>query len=153
MKKPILARMATMLFISSFFLISCSKDSLSKPEDIKSINNNDVINNKSSLGHDIKKGSSDVYRRGSIDAFVLPQKAMVTVVLYGDGYQSDDIIPDENGYIQIDGLWAGSYTMVINASNPAFLSLKVPDIIVVEDQATDLGEIFLDTNPNYGRPH
>ena len=152
MKKMILFRMAALLPIFSIVLASCSKDTLSKPENKQPVNN--LINSKIAGGQTANSGSNDFPEvGGSIDAVILPIKAMASVQLFNDDltYMNKGIFPDENGNLHIEGLLPGTYLMQIDSNSPYFLGQVITDITVVADQPTDLGTIVLNSNPDPGK--
>jgi hypothetical protein len=75
---------------------------------------------------------------GRITGYVLPLAALTTVYAI-NGTDTFSAIPASNGYFQLSGLPAGTYTVVYDAEAVGFTDVSVNNVNVVFGQTTDLG--------------
>ena len=136
MKKTTLSLFSAILSAFVFLLSSCSKESLSKPQEKQTVT--------SQLTGKMINGGTGVTGTGGIDAVILPEKAMAAVRLFSPDYISNEIFADESGFLHVTNLAEGTYTLLIYARVPGFVSKRITDIVVVDGQITDLGTITLD---------
>jgi hypothetical protein len=87
---------------------------------------------------------------GSISGVVHPTEAMATVEINYDGepVASTKANP-ETGAFSIEGLTAGTYTIVITPGSEDYEQKTVSDVSVEEGQELDLGEIHLESNEEW----
>lgn len=137
MKKTTLLRLAAILPAFIFFITGCSKDALTRPEENQTVNNQPA-------GKGIRGGGSESPGTASIDAILMPERAQPVARLFSPDYISPEVTPDQNGFIQFNGLAEGNYTLFVYAKVPGFNAKRIYDIIVLDGQVTDLGTITLD---------
>ena len=132
-------RFAAVFSIFAILLSSCSKDSLSKTSTqiSKQRTTNDPL---------------PIAGTGSIQATISSSTATSTsMIAYNDddGSASAEVFTDSNGYVIINDLLPGTYTVVAHAYTPTDptndlttdVTITVRNVIVVADQVTDLGRI------------
>ena len=141
MKKTILFRIAAALPVVLLVFSSCSKEGLTKSQQKQSANNQSALNNGNG-GRD-----TDDPGTASIDAIIMPEKAMATVRLFSPEFISAEVTPDANGAVRFTELAEGTYTLVITPRGPGFVGKKIPEIFVPDGQAVDLGTITIDWQP------
>ena len=137
-------RFAAVFSIFAILLSSCSKDSLSKPSTqiSKQRTTNDPL---------------PIAGTGSIQATISSSTATSTsMIAYNDddGSASAEVFTDSNGYVIINDLLPGTYTVVAHAytspPDPTYatndlttdVTITIKNVIVVADQVTDLGKII-----------
>lgn len=135
-------------FVAAFSLFailfsSCTKDSLSKPQNSGQISQQNSTNDP-----------GPVVTTGSIQANLYSSTALRTslkAINDDTGFTSEEIFADQDGNVIINELPEGRYTVIAYAylpdDNPTspvdvtVITITITDVMVVVDQITDLGRI------------
>jgi|CXWL01.1.fsa_nt_gi hypothetical protein len=135
MKTPNLLRSAAILTLFSIVLFSCSKDALPKP-DSNDAKTGDVKNLKSHFAP-----ATDDVGYGELQGLITPVEAKYSVTVYNEFYRSEEVFPDERGYVVVTKLEEGTYTVFVHPYNGDYRDFEIRDVRIVRDEITDLGEI------------
>ena len=133
MKTSNLLRFAAILPMFAILATGCSKDSLQDPQ------NNVAKAGKVNIQRAgfINPTASDVY--GSLQLTAIPAEANVSVFIYNDSFYSDEYFSDGEGFVRIDNLVPGMYTVLVHPYNPDYFDTEIPNVKIHENDVNDLG--------------
>jgi hypothetical protein len=133
MKTSNLLRYAAILPVFVILATGCSKDSLPEPQ-----NNVAKVGKVTAEKNDVTgPTTTDLY--GSVQLTALPVDANVSVFIYDGTFYSDEYFADSNGFVRIDNLVPGLYTVLVHPNNPNYSDLQIPNVKVHEVMVNDLG--------------
>ena len=142
MKNLGLSRFASALALYALLFSSCSKDSLTKPQQVSNKAKKQWIttDNPTATG-------------GIVTANIQPTYIMTSLLVYNDHWTSTETNADQDGNVSIDGIPEGTYTVVAYAYFPydatsdrehttyTIQKLNFVDVEVFDGQITDMGTI------------
>ena len=139
--KNLSLRLLSVVAILAVLFSSCSKDSLSKPSSSSQVSKKHSTNDP-------------IPGTGSVQAVLSSSTALrmsLVAINEDDGTTSSEVFADQNGFVEIDGLAEGPYTIVAHAyvpapdnnaaSDVADITITMNSVKVFMDQITDLGTI------------
>jgi hypothetical protein len=136
MKNPNRLLLATFSAFLTLFLFSCSKDVISDPnKSAQQVHEPSIQNTGRQL--------ADAELYGGIQLYVNPPEAKVTILVHDNFFTSEEISPDENGFVLFENLPAGRYTVRIRSHNPKFENMTIRDVEVNAGKITELEQVNL----------